>query len=69
MHQNNPMFVLGNYDASILNLGKLRQFLNETCQSLPNNIPIMLNCSIGENSIVPCIQVLADKESVEFYNF
>ena len=68
-HQNNPMFVLGNDDASILNLGKLRQFLNETCQSLPNNTPIMLNCSIGENSIVPCIQVLADKESVEFYNF
>lgn len=69
MHQNNPMFVLGNYDASILNLGKLRQFLNETCQSLPNNTPITLSCSIGENSIVPCIQVLADKESVEFYNF
>lgn len=69
MHQNNPIFMLGNDDASILNLGKLRQFLNETCQSLPNNTPIMLNCSIGENSIVPCIQVLADKESVEFYNF
>ena len=69
MHQNNPIFMLGNDDASILNLGKLRQFLNETCRSLPNNTPIMLNCSIGENSIVPCIQVLADKESVEFYNF
>ena len=69
MHQNNPMFVLGNDDASILNLGKLRQFLNETCQSLPNNTPIMLSCSIGENSIVPCIQVLADKVSVKFYNF
>ena len=69
MHQNNPMFILGNDDASVLNLGKLRQFLNETCQSLPNNTPIILNCSIGENSIVPCIQVLADKESVEFYNF
>ena len=69
MHQNNPMFVLGNDDASILNLGKLRQFLNETCQSLPNNTPITLSCSIGENSIVPCIQVLADEESVELYNF
>lgn len=69
MHQNNPMFVLGNDDASVLNLGKLRQFLNETCRSLPNSTSIMLNCSIGENSIVPCIQVLADKESVEFYNF
>ena len=69
MHQEYPMFELGNYDASVLHLGQLRQFLNETCRSLPNNTPIMLNCSIGENSIVPCIQVLADKESVEFYNF
>ena len=69
MHQNNPMFVLGNDDASILNLGKLRQFLNETCQRLPNNTQITLNCSIGENSIVSCIQVLVDEESVEFYNF
>lgn len=55
MHQNNPIFMLGNDDASILNLGKLRQFLNDTCRSLPNNTPITLNCSIGENSIVPCI--------------
>ena len=63
------MFVLGNDDASILNLGKLRQFLNEICQSLPNNTPIMINSCIGENNIAPCIQVLADKESVELYNF
>lgn len=69
MHQEYPMFELGNYDASVLHLGQLRRFLNETCRSLPNSTPIMLNCSIGENSIVPCIQVLADKESVEFYNF
>ena len=68
-HQNSSMFTLGNNDASVLNLGQLREFVNETCRSLPNNTPIMLNCSIGENSIVPCIQVLADKESVEFYNF
>ena len=69
MHQNNPMFILGNNDASILTLGKLRQFLNEICQSLPNNTSITFSCNIGENSIVPCIQVLVDKESVEFYNF
>lgn len=69
MHQNNPMFILGNDDASILNLGKLRQISLRNRRSLPNDIPIMLNCSIGENSIVLCIQVLADKESVEFYNF
>lgn len=49
------MFILGNDNASILNLGKLRQFLNETCRSLPNNTSITLSCSIGENSIVLCI--------------
>lgn len=69
MHQNNPMFELGNDDASVLHLGQLRWFLNETCRSLPNSTPITLSCNIGENSIVPCIQDLADKESVEFYNF
>lgn len=47
-HQNNPMFILGNDDASILNLGKLLQFLNETCRSLPNSTSIMLNCIIRE---------------------
>ena len=69
MHQNNPIFVLGNDDANILNLGKLRQFLNETCRSLSDSTPIMLNCTVGEEDVVPCIQVLADEESVELYNF
>ena len=69
MHQEHPMFILLNDDASVIKLGQLRQFLNETCQSLPNNTPITISCSIRENSIGPCIQVLADKESVEFYNF
>ena len=48
MHQNNPIFMLGNNDVSIFTLGKLRQFLNETCRSLPNNTSIMLNCIIRE---------------------
>ena len=69
MHQNNPMFVLGNDDASILNLGKLRQFLNETCRSLPDSTPITINSVTEDDAIISCIQVLADKESVEFYNF
>ena len=68
-HQNNSMFTLGNNDASVLNLGQLREFVNETCRSLPNNTPIMLNCISGEEPIVPCIQILADEESVELYNF
>ena len=63
------MFTLVNDDASIIKLGQLRQFLNETCRSLPDSTPIMLNCTDGEEAIVSCIQVLADEESVELYNF
>ena len=69
MHQERPMFELENDDASVLNLGQLRWFLNETCRSLPDSTPIMLNCTVGEEDLVSCIQVLADEESVEFYNF
>ena len=63
------MFELINDDVSVIKLGQLRWFLNETCRSLPDSTPIMLNCTVVEEAIVPCIQVLADKESVEFYNF
>ena len=63
------MFELINNDVSVIKLGQLRRFLNETCRSLPDSTPIMLNCTVGEEAIVPCIQVLADEESVELYNF
>ena len=63
------MFALINDDVSVIKLGQLRQFLNETCRSLPDSTPIMLNCTVGEEAVVPCIQVLADEESVELYNF
>ena len=63
------MFSLINDDVSVIKLGQLRQFLNETCRSLPDSTPIMLNCTVGEEAVVPCIQVLADEESVELYNF
>lgn len=69
MRQEYPMFELGNDDASVLHLGQLREFLTETCRSLPDNTPIMINSCVGENDIVPCIQILADEESVELYNF
>lgn len=64
-----PMFELGNDDATVLHLGQLRWFLNETCRSLPDSVPIMLTAVIKNNPTVPCVQVLADEESVEFYNF
>lgn len=69
MHQEHSMFTLVNDDASVIKLGQLRQFLNETCRSLPDSTPITINSVTGDDVIVPCIQVLADKESVELYNF
>lgn len=63
------MYELGNDDCSVITLGQLRQFLNETCQSLSDETPIMLNAEIAEEPVVPCVQILADEESVEFYNF
>ena len=69
MHQEHPMFKLGNDDASVLHLGQLRWFLNETCRSLPNSTPIMLNYTIREEAVVSYIKILADEESVELYNF
>lgn len=68
-HQDNPMFVLGNDDTSTITLGQLREFITETCRSLPDDTPITINSNMGEQTVVPCIQILADKESVELYNF
>ena len=63
------MFSLINDDISVIKLGQLRQFLNETCRSLPDSTSITINSVTGDNTIFHCIQVLADEESVELYNF
>ena len=63
------MFSLINDDVSVIKLGQLRWFLNETCRSLPNSTPIMLNYTIREEAVVSYIKILADEESVELYNF
>lgn len=69
MRQKHSMFELENDDASVLHLGQLRWFLNETCRSLLDNTPITINSVTGNNVVVPCIQVLTYEESVELYNF
>ena len=61
------MFTLNNDDRSIITLGQLRQFLNKTCRSLPNDTPIKLSI-LAEGFVDPCVEVLADKESVELYS-
>ena len=69
MCQDHPMFTLVNDNESVIKLGQLRWFLNETCRSLPNSTPIMLNYTIREEAAVSYIKILADEESVELYNF
>lgn len=61
------MFTLNNDDRSIITLGQLRRFLNKTCRSLPDDTPIKLSI-LAEGFVDPCVEVLADKESVEFYS-
>lgn len=61
------MFTLNNDDRSIITLGQLRRFLNKTCRSLPDNTPIKLSI-LAEGFVDPCVEVLADKESVELYS-
>ena len=60
------MFELINDDVSVIKLGQLRWFLNETCRSLPDNTPIMLNCTVIEEAVIPYVEVLADEKSVKF---
>ena len=69
MCQEHPMFTLVNNNESVIKLGQLRRFLNETCRSLPNSTPIMLNYTIREEAVILYIKILADEESVELYNF
>ena len=63
------MFSLINDDVSVIKLSQLRWFLNETCRSLLNSTPIMLNYTIREEAVVSYIKIVADEESVELYNF
>lgn len=63
------MYELSHPDASVITLGELKEFVNELSTKLPMQTPIMLNAEINDEAVVPCIQVLADEESVEFYNY
>ena len=69
MFKQHPIFELVNDDANVIKLGQLRWFLNETFRSLPDSTSIIINSVTGNDTIIPCIQVLAYKESVELYTF
>lgn len=59
---------LKNKEHSSITLGELRQFINQDCRSLSDDTPIEIyDCDI-EHFDVECTTVIADDESVTFYN-
>lgn len=63
------MFCLSHENKAVITLGELRQFLNKDCLSLSDDIPVTLS-TLTENDVnVECNNVLADDESITFYNY
>lgn len=60
---------LKNYTGTCITLGQLRDFLNKDCEHLHDDTPITLNVIQEDNAVCECTQILADNESVEFYNY
>ena len=53
---------------SSITLGELRQFINQDCRSLSDDTPIdIYNCCV-EDSDAECTTVIADDESITFYD-
>lgn len=53
---------------SSITLGELRQFINQDCRSLSDNTLIdICNCNVEDLSTL-CTTIIADDESVTFYN-
>lgn len=63
------MFVtLKSKKHSSITLGELRQFINQDCRSLSDDTPIdICDCAVEALSTL-CTTVIADDESVTFYN-
>lgn len=57
-------------NKEVITLGELREFLTNTCKELSDDTPIQINAvSIEDKPVTSCIEILADTDSVEFYNF
>ena len=65
MHQEHPMFKLGNDDASVLHLGQLRWFLNETCRNWLDSTPILLNYTVGEETGIIIVVYLKEYRNLD----
>lgn len=53
---------------SSITLGELRQFINQNCRSLSDDTPIdICDCAVKDLNTL-CTTVIADDESVTFYN-
>lgn len=53
---------------NIITLGEIRDFFNNECFALPKDTPILISTSEGDNKCVGCYSVLADEDSVEFFD-
>lgn len=51
-----------------ITLGELRHFINNDCRSLSDNTPIDICNVMSEVFNTNCITIIADDESVTFYN-
>lgn len=67
------MFVaLKSKKNSAISLGKLRHFINEDCRSLSDDIPIDICISMSKglkDFNGDCVEIIADDESMTFYNY
>lgn len=53
---------------SSITLGELRQFINQDCRSLSDNTPIKI-CNLNVEELnTSCTTIIADDESITFYD-
>lgn len=64
------MFVtLKSKKGSTITLGELRHFINNDCRSLSDDTPIDICNVISKDFNAGCATIIADDESVTFYNY
>lgn len=52
-----------------ITLGELRHFINNDCHSLADDTPIDICNAMSKEFNADCITIIADDDSVTFYNY
>lgn len=47
-----------------INLEQLKMFIDDCYERLPANTPVCVN-----NNVIPCVDIKADEESINFYDW